>query len=231
MKKLLCMLLVFILCGCNYSVLAGDYFYDMMVVYRLIMMDKGAPPVDANVSENQLSVVLEDVYFTTMDSMEYFYPEHIKQETVFTLLLPDGDSYKYSGTPVVPEVEVNTSLYGPGTWMKNYDLLSIGDVVYENNNALGTATVSVRINVVGDATYTLSTTFMITDEAGKRIPGDVSGDDSVNIDDVICLLDYLCDSPGGIHQTNADVNGDGKVDLHDVLLILQYLAGWNVSLT
>ena len=47
-----------------------------------------------------------------------------------------------------------------------------------------------------------------------RLKGDVDGDDEVNIDDVITLIDIILS--GSHSNTAADVNGDGKVSIDDV---------------
>ncbi|MBQ7541482.1 MAG: dockerin type I repeat-containing protein [Clostridia bacterium] len=65
-----------------------------------------------------------------------------------------------------------------------------------------------------------------------RVAGDVNGDGSVGLNDVVELARHLA---GGwnvtIKEDNADVNGDNRVDLKDVVLLRRYLAGgWNVTL-
>ena len=62
--------------------------------------------------------------------------------------------------------------------------------------------------------------------------GDVNGDGTVNLKDVVMIRRYIA---GGwnvtINESIADVNGDGNVNLKDVVMIRRYIAGgWNVEL-
>ena len=52
----------------------------------------------------------------------------------------------------------------------------------------------------------------------------------VDVNDALCIFQYLIDSKTAINLNNADVNADKKADTTDALLILQYSAGWNVRL-
>ena len=63
-----------------------------------------------------------------------------------------------------------------------------------------------------------------------RIPGDVNGNGTVNMDDVTRLQQYLANGAVDINRANADLNGDGRIDMEDVLLLMQLQAGWNVTL-
>ena len=61
--------------------------------------------------------------------------------------------------------------------------------------------------------------------------GDVNGDGTVNLKDVVMIRRYIA---GGwnvtINESVADVNGDGNVNLKDVVMIRRYIAGgWNVD--
>ena len=62
--------------------------------------------------------------------------------------------------------------------------------------------------------------------------GDVNGDGTVNLKDVVMIRRYIA---GGwnvtINESVADVNGDGNVNLKDVVMIRRYIAGgWDVDL-
>ena len=67
-------------------------------------------------------------------------------------------------------------------------------------------------------------------EPPVRFPGDADEDENVDVNDALCIFQYLIDSKTAINLNNADVNADKKVDAMDALLILQYSAGWNVRL-
>ena len=62
------------------------------------------------------------------------------------------------------------------------------------------------------------------------LPGDVDGNDKVNITDVTSLIDYLlAGNTSVINTTNADVNGDGRINITDVTDLIDYLLSgqWN----
>lgn len=202
----------------------------MLEFYMMLSMEYGNAPVDVSVSGSSLTISMTDDFFTFMEDMGVPVSETMMVKTTYTLTLPNGTSYPATGAPVTPEAKVEASEYGPGAWMTKHSLLNIGTVAYTNNTAPGTATASVEISVKNGETYTLTETFTIEGEAAERIPGDISGDERVDVNDAIGLLEYLCGHTADINEANADVTGDGEVDVQDVLRILQYDAGWNVSL-
>lgn len=55
-------------------------------------------------------------------------------------------------------------------------------------------------------------------------PGDVNGDDRINISDVTALIDFLLsDDDSHINRENSDVNGDGKINISDVTSLIDIL--------
>ncbi len=62
------------------------------------------------------------------------------------------------------------------------------------------------------------------------IPGDVNGDNIINLKDVALLQQYLSGWEVSIVEVSADTNGDGSINLKDVALLQQYLSGWEVTL-
>ncbi len=69
------------------------------------------------------------------------------------------------------------------------------------------------------------------------IPGDINGDNKVNVFDAMSLrnwiekdpyIDYALHLP---YASSSDVNGDGYVDVSDLVLLHQYLVGKDVTLT
>ena len=73
---------------------------------------------------------------------------------------------------------------------------------------------------------------MIQEPVSEKKSGDVNGDGSVNLKDVVMIRRYIA---GGwnvaIDEKLADVNKDGSVNLKDVVMIRRYIAGgWNVEL-
>ncbi len=87
-------------------------------------------------------------------------------------------------------------------------------------------TVSISILILFVSTIFVSA-------ADEKIPGDVNGDGSVTLDDIIMVRQYLA---GAIELTTeqqliADIYGkDGKVDLNDAIRMEQYLSGMDVVL-
>ena len=68
------------------------------------------------------------------------------------------------------------------------------------------------------------------EEAAQVVKGDMNGDGSVTINDMLILRQYLA---GNITMTEgqllaADLNGDSNVTINDMLILRQYLAG-NIS--
>ena len=54
--------------------------------------------------------------------------------------------------------------------------------------------------------------------------GDVNGDGSVDMKDVLVLRKYIAGMSGEIDRVAADVNGDGSIDMKDVLMTRKYIA-------
>lgn len=55
-------------------------------------------------------------------------------------------------------------------------------------------------------------------------PGDINGDGTVNVNDALLLLNYVCDLRKDVVKGNPDVNGDGAVNNKDVVILLRYIA-------
>ena len=62
----------------------------------------------------------------------------------------------------------------------------------------------------------------------RLLPGDCTGDGTVNALDLIALRQYLAGWDVTIHS--ADCTGDGIVNAPDLIRLRQYLAGWDVTL-
>ena len=62
-------------------------------------------------------------------------------------------------------------------------------------------------------------------------PGDIDGNDSVNLKDLVNLACYVAKWDNlNVQLLALDTNGDGIVDLNDVTHLARYLAGWDVEL-
>ncbi|MBQ7873895.1 MAG: hypothetical protein IJ306_01850 [Oscillospiraceae bacterium] len=62
-------------------------------------------------------------------------------------------------------------------------------------------------------------------EGTDALPGDVNGDGSVNVFDLIKLREYLLDSSADVSIENADLNYDGKVNIFDLIALRNRLLG------
>ena len=96
------------------------------------------------------------------------------------------------------------------------------EIAYANNTAFGTATASIT---AGGATAV--TTFRI------YVPGDVDGNGTVNMRDVLRLRQYMAGGYGvTVDPDDGDVDHNGSINMRDVLRLRQYMAGgYGVVLT
>ena len=76
----------------------------------------------------------------------------------------------------------------------------------------------------------VSATFTVTVLEGTApVPGDVNGDDRVNMKDYSLLRQYLSGWDIDIGLVAANVNGDAIVNMKDLSLLRQWLNGWEVE--
>lgn len=72
------------------------------------------------------------------------------------------------------------------------------------------------------------------DMGGPRVeltnPGDINGDGSVNLKDLVVLAQVQAGWTVSHRAEAVDTNGDGYFTLDDVAHFAQYLAGWGVEL-
>ena len=57
------------------------------------------------------------------------------------------------------------------------------------------------------------------------MPGDINGDETVNIQDIIFLINFILDieEPDTGQFTAADMNDDGFLNIQDVILIINVI--------
>ena len=72
----------------------------------------------------------------------------------------------------------------------------------------------------GTSTYVIN--FTVTRPAAEGTPGDVNGDEKVDISDVVAIINQMA---GAATWDKADVNGDEKVDISDVVAVINLMAG------
>ena len=84
----------------------------------------------------------------------------------------------------------------------------------------------------GSVTVRGTLTFRIEEkQSTNRVPGDVTGDGTVNTADFLRLGKYLAGWDNiSINFSNTDVNGDGQVTTVDFLRLGKKLAGWDIEL-
>ena len=202
-----------------------DYEMYWLEFYMMLSAEYGTAPVNVSVSGSRLTISMKDDFFRCMEDMGVPVSESMMVDTKFTLTLPGGNDYAYTGEAVKPEVQMTASEYGPGAWMQKYGIVEFGQPVYEKNTAIGTATVKVEVSVREGKTYTVSKNFNIKKMA-ERVPGDADGDGVIGLMDALAILQQSA----SVNTRNADVNGDGTVDIQDALRIFQREAGWDVKL-
>ena len=63
-----------------------------------------------------------------------------------------------------------------------------------------------------------------------HIGGDINGDNTVNMKDLVLLQQYINSWDVDVDERFADVNGDNAVNMKDLVLLQQYINGWEVEL-
>jgi len=87
---------------------------------------------------------------------------------------------------------------------------------------LGNYTVSAYALPVQGETHTADNTF-IDGGVFLTLPGDINGDQKVNILDAILLANAFNSKPGDPKWSpNADINGDNKVNILDAIVLAGY---------
>jgi len=56
-------------------------------------------------------------------------------------------------------------------------------------------------------------------------PGDVNGDDSANVQDIVLIVGYILDGSADFDLGCADANGDGAVNVQDIVVIVNMILG------
>ena len=106
--------------------------------------------------------------------------------------------------------------------------------VIKDTATVGTSNITITYDPedVYDITYS-NVEFAI--QAGEvqildHIPGDISGEGSINNKDLTLLFQYLSDWDVEVNEAALDVNGDDKVNNKDLSLLFQYLSDWDVEI-
>ncbi len=75
-----------------------------------------------------------------------------------------------------------------------------------------------------DADYWNQFYIIIEDLEVPMVPGDVNGDENVNVSDVTTLVNMILGVVAKDEQV-ADINGDGKVNVSDVTALINIILG------
>lgn len=123
-------------------------------------------------------------------------------------------------------------------WYNQKPVTEIGDSAFEGNKSITHVEMPDTITRIGEAAFKNCTKLATVNyysaasqpPADDRLPGDVNGNGSTDINDALLLLQYSAGWNVTIDKSNADVDGSSTVALDDALLILQYGAGEDVTL-
>ncbi len=58
-----------------------------------------------------------------------------------------------------------------------------------------------------------------------KLPGDANGDDSVDIMDLVAIIDHIVYGAPVVSELNADANEDGAIDIMDLVWIIDFIVG------
>jgi len=62
------------------------------------------------------------------------------------------------------------------------------------------------------------------DEPVVEVAGDLNGDKTIDVGDIMSVINFMAGLGGDIPLEQADVNGDGSVDVGDVMYIINLMA-------
>ena len=129
--------------------------------------------------------------------------------------------FVFSDDVQISGYNITNSATAPTTWLTTYDQTQLEGKVRIVSKAL--STVGTNYIWVKDSTgHTVKTTLNV------YLLGDVDGNGTVNITDVLKLRRYIANSSkwnlSDIEKTRADVNQDGQWNVTDVLKLRRYIA-------
>ena len=107
--------------------------------------------------------------------------------------------------------------------------LAQDDTTTSDTTTTATGTTASTTGTTSTTSATTDTTTTTTETQTKK--GDVNGDGSVNLKDVVVLRRYIA---GGwnviLDSSTADINGDGSINLKDVVTLRRMIAGgWEIK--
>ena len=106
---------------------------------------------------------------------------------------------------------------------------TIANLKFKVKEVLENTSAQVSLTYAADSTFNnglVDKEFLIkngTVQIGQYRPGDINGDGTVDVNDALLLLYYVCDLRKDEVKGNPDVNGDGAVNNKDVVILLRYI--------
>ena len=106
---------------------------------------------------------------------------------------------------------------------------TIANLKFKVKEVLENTSAQVSLTYAADSTFNnglVDKEFLIkngTVQIGQYRPGDINGDGTVDVNDALLLLNYVCDLRKDEVKGNPDVNGDGAVNNKDVVILLRYI--------
>lgn len=131
-----------------------------------------------------------------------------------------GVAWDYSGDFTYDGTEKSVILKGP---------IPEGLVpMYQGNNATETGSYAASVTFTYDETnyeapVMPDLNWAIEPAADPKLPGDANGDDSIDILDLVSIIDYIVSGTAPKSLENANANGDESVDILDLVWIIDQI--------
>ena len=129
-----------------------------------------------------------------------------------------GATVQLSAT-VIPSYATNKSV----TWSSSAPAVAtVSRTGLVTAVAKGTATITAT---TADGSN-LSASCVVTVDIPTITPGDINGDNDVDVADIVAVIDHVL-SVG--YNASGDVNGDGSVDVADIVAVIDYVLSYSAS--
>ena len=142
-------------------------------------------------------------------------------------ILSDGDTLSVRGGNVkallrgcVLTVNGHTANLGDGAHTVEIRAFDTRYTVYADANPVPVIEFYDEAEFLSNISETTGEGLVIAPETYRWLPGDVDGDENIDIADVLLLLNAVVNEK----DSNADMNGDGKTTLLDVIKLLRAVA-------
>ena len=194
-------------------------------------------------ANNKTNTATEHYYlYLNIKSNTFVYSQDsTKPEILLKITDKNGTEVK----PTLEGLEYKTITDGKGVSQSGYDITTYNDVlpIYENKEITTTSSITEQWNVSiifinydfnqsANAGKSLSATLMIQKSELEYALGDVNGDGSIGINDVLRFMKYF-DNPSLFNKyalLAADVNQDGIVNELDFDILFKYNSNHSIGL-